>query len=58
MSNLHFAIAGEIAPFLADIHTENHEHGKQSQGKEKCHSNSVYLFPSYPQLVKMHLRSS
>ena len=57
MSNLHFAIAGEIAPFLADIHTENHEHGKQSQGKEKCHSYSVYLCPSYTQLMKMHLRT-
>jgi hypothetical protein len=35
------ADAGDLAPFLADIHTKDHKHGKQSQGKEKCHSYSV-----------------
>ncbi len=47
-----------IMALLAHIHTEDDEHGKQGQGKEKCHVNSVYSSPSYNELVKNHLRSS
>ena len=55
---LKFVIAGEVTTLLANVHTKNNKHCKQGQSEKKCHSNSVYLFPSYPELVKMHLRSS
>ncbi len=55
---LQFVIASKFTALLTNIHTENHEHRKQGQGKKKCHSNSIYLSPSYPQPMKNHLRNS
>ena len=56
--NLQFVIAGELTPFLTNIHTKDHEHREQGQGKKKCHLNSVYSSPSYIKPMKNHLRSS
>ena len=52
------ALARVLTPLLAHVQTENNEHGKQGQGKKKCHSNSVYSSPSYFKPVEMHLRNS
>jgi hypothetical protein len=53
------ADTGDLAPFLADVHTEDHEHRKQSQGKKKCHSGSVIfnamIHPSHEKPLKKWL---
>lgn len=54
---LRFAIAQELTPLLAHVHAVDDKHGKQSEGKEKGHSYSVYLTQSYTQRMKNHLRS-
>jgi hypothetical protein len=51
-----FAVICELTAFLAHIHTENDNQGKQGQGKEKVHLGSVLFNSIIQQTCKKTLK--